>query len=293
MPQVVDNCALAKDTVAQAYLHKVQGHTGIYCIALNRPKSRNAISVQLLKDLSASLDQALNEKGLNVLIFYSSTIGSFCSGADLIERRSMSEIQVREFLGNIRNIFNGIDDLPFPTIAAIDGPAMGGGLELALTCDFRIAASTVNKISFPECRLGIIPGAGGTQRAPRLIGMTKAKELIFTGRELTAHQAQELGTSTPYKLNIFAKLHSGLVDYVAASGTTAFQRALELADEMALSAPLALRAAKAAVSRSLDGPLDIALNHELACYEPLLGTKDRIEALVAFREKRKPVFIGE
>ncbi|KAK7060236.1 hypothetical protein VNI00_001001 [Paramarasmius palmivorus] len=277
MPQLVADSAIAKDTVAQAYLHKVQGHPGVYCIALNRPKSRNAISMQLLKDLRASLDQALNEKGLNVLIFYSSTIGSFCSGADLIERRSMSEIQVREFLANIREIFNGIDDLPFPTIAAIDGPAMGGGLELALTCDFRIAANDVSKISFPECRLGIIPGAGGTQRAPRLIGMTKAKELIFTGRELTARQAQELG----------------LVDYVAAPGTTAFQRALELADEMALSAPLALRAAKAAVSRSLDCPLDVALNHELACYEPLLGTKDRMEALVAFREKRSPVFIGE
>ncbi|KAK1220715.1 hypothetical protein PQX77_016541 [Marasmius sp. AFHP31] len=265
------------DTVAQAYLHKVQGHPGVYCIALNRPKSRNAISVQLLKDIQASLDQALNEKGLNVLVFYSSSAGSFCSGADLKERRTMTEPQVREFLANIRHIFNRIDDLPFPTIAAIDGPAMGGGLELALTCDFRIAASEVDKISFPEVRLGIIPGAGGTQRAPRLIGMTKAKELIFTGRELGAHEAHDLG----------------LVDYVASPESTAFQRALQLADEMAHSAPLALRAAKAAMSRSLDTPLDVALDHELACYEPLLRTKDRVEALVAFREKRAPVFTGE
>ncbi|KAG7097475.1 hypothetical protein E1B28_004818 [Marasmius oreades] len=186
---------LKNDTLAQAYLHKVQGHPGVYCIALNRPRSRNAISVQLLKDIQTSLELAINEKGLNVLIFYSSTSGSFCSGADLKERRTMTEAQVREFLANIRNVFNHIDDLPFPTIAAIDGPAMGGGLELALACDFRIAASEVDKISFPEVRLGIIPGAGGTQRAPRLIGMTKAKELIFTGKELVAHEALDLGDS--------------------------------------------------------------------------------------------------
>ncbi|KAK7452642.1 hypothetical protein VKT23_012041 [Stygiomarasmius scandens] len=266
-----------QDTLAQAYLHKVHSHPGVYCIALNRPKSKNAISVQLLEDLRVALDQAMSEKMLNVLIFYSSSPGAFCSGADLIERRSMTDEQVREFLSNIRDIFNRIDNLPFPTIAAIDGPALGGGLELALTCDFRIAASDVTRISFPEVRLGIIPGAGGTQRAPRLIGMSKAKELIFTGRVLTARDAKDLG----------------LVDYVASSSSTAFERALELAKEMSFSAPLALRAAKTAMSRSLDTPLDEALNHERACYEPLLGTKDRVEALVAFREKRRPVFVGE
>ncbi|KIK69356.1 hypothetical protein GYMLUDRAFT_35429 [Collybiopsis luxurians FD-317 M1] len=219
----------------------------------------------------------MSEKMLNVLIFYSSSLGAFCSGADLVERKSMSEDQVREFLSNIRLVFNFIDNLPFPTIAAIDGPALGGGLELALTCDFRIAASDVTKISFPEVRLGIIPGAGGTQRAPRLIGMSKAKELIFTGRNLTARDAQDLG----------------LVDYVASSSSTAFERALELAKDMSQSAPLALRAAKAAISHTLDTPLDAALNHERTCYESLLSTRDRMEALTAFREKRKPVFVGE
>ncbi|KAF9077085.1 ClpP/crotonase-like domain-containing protein [Rhodocollybia butyracea] len=205
--------------LAQAYLHKVHSHPGVYCIALNRPKSKNAISVQLLEDLRIALDQASSEKMLNVLIFYSSTPGAFCSGADLIERKSMTDAQVCDFLSNIREVFNLIDDLPFPTIAAIDGPALGGGLELALTCDFRIAASNVTKMSFPEVRLGIIPGAGGTQRTPRLIGMSKAKELIFTGRNLTARDAQDLG----------------LVDYVADPSSTAFERALELAKDMALS----------------------------------------------------------
>lgn len=189
----------------------------------------------------------------------------------------MNEDQVRDFLSQLRLVFSSIDRLEFPTICAIDGPALGGGLELALTCDFRICARDVTKISFPEVRLGIIPGAGGTQRAPRLIGMTKAKELIFTGRSLTASDALELG----------------LVDYLADSSSTAYERALKLAEEMAHSAPLALRAAKIAISRSCELPLESALDHERLCYEPLLDTQDRLEALDAFKEKRTPVFIGK
>ncbi|KAL1746977.1 ClpP/crotonase-like domain-containing protein [Schizophyllum fasciatum] len=260
------------EPTAQAYFHKVAHLKGVYGIALNRPKSRNAISVQLL------------EPAVQCLIFHSSTPGCFCSGADLIERRQMTDADVHRFLANLRRVFSRIDRLEFPSICAIDGPALGGGLELALTCDFRIAGESrrprprnVTKISFPETRLGIIPGGGGTQRAPRLIGMTKAKELIFTGRELTAADAQELG----------------LVDYVADHTQTAYERALLLATEIAKSAPLALRAAKAAISRSLEFPLDEALDYERSCYEPLLKTQDRTEALDAFREKRAPVFIGK
>ncbi|KAF9018445.1 ClpP/crotonase [Hymenopellis radicata] len=253
----------------QAYFHKVANLKGVYCVALNRPKAKNAISTTMLQFL-------MHENRLTVLIFYSSTPGSFCAGADLIERRSMSDEQVRDFLTRLRLVFSRIENLAFATICAIDGPALGGGLELALTCDFRICARDVTKISFPEVRLGIIPGAGGTQRAPRLIGVTKTKELIFTGRSLTALDALELG----------------LVDYVSDASQTAFERALKLAEEMAHSAPLALRAAKLAISRSCELPLESALDHERRCYEPLLQSKDRIEALDAFREKRKPMFIG-
>ncbi|KAK0445443.1 ClpP/crotonase-like domain-containing protein [Armillaria borealis] len=285
---------MPSEPTPQAYFHKVPNLKGVYCIALNRPKSKNAISVQMLQDIENAIQQAVEEPSLNVLIFYSSTPGSFCAGADLIERRSMNEDQVRDFLSQLRLVFSSIDRLEFPTICAIDGPALGGGLELALTCDFRIcgaaqtsvpdavmmmlfAARDVTKISFPEVRLGIIPGAGGTQRAPRLIGMTKAKELIFTGRSLTASDALELG----------------LVDYLADSSSTAYERALKLSEEMAHSAPLALRAAKTAISRSCELPLESALVHERLCYEPLLDTQDRLEALDAFKEKRTPVFIGK
>ncbi|KAL1683540.1 ClpP/crotonase-like domain-containing protein [Schizophyllum commune] len=265
------------EPAAQAYFHKVAQLKGVYGIALNRPKSKNAISVQLLEDLECAIEQAIAEPSVQCLIFHSSTPGCFCSGADLIERRQMSDADVHRFLANLRRVFSRIDHLEFPSICAIDGPALGGGLELALTCDFRIAARNVTKISFPETRLGIIPGGGGTQRAPRLIGLTKAKELIFTGRELTAADAQELG----------------LVDYVADHTQTAYERALLLAAEIAKSAPLALRAAKAAISRSLEFSLDDALDYERSCYEPLLKTQDRTEALDAFREKRAPVFVGK
>ncbi|KAK0210401.1 ClpP/crotonase-like domain-containing protein [Desarmillaria ectypa] len=268
---------MPSEPTPHAYFHKVPSIKDVYCIALNRPKSRNAISVQMLQDIESAIQQAVEEPSLNVLIFYSSTPGSFCAGADLVERRSMNEDQVRDFLSHLRLVFSSIDRLEFPTICAIDGPALGGGLELALTCDFRICARDVTKISFPEVRLGIIPGAGGTQRAPRLIGMTKAKGLIFTGRSLTASDALELG----------------LVDYLADSSSTAYERALKLAEEMAHGAPLALRAAKIAISRSCELPLESALDHERLCYEPLLDTQDRLEALDAFKEKRTPVFIGK
>jgi methylglutaconyl-CoA hydratase len=130
---------------------------------------------------------------IRVLIIRSSERGSFCSGADLVERRTMSAAAVSDFLSDLRLAFSALEDFRMPTIAAIDGPALGGGLELALACDFRIAGRDVTKIGLPETKLGIIPGAGGTQRAARLLGITKAKELIFTGRMLTASEALTYG----------------------------------------------------------------------------------------------------
>jgi len=139
------------------------------------------------------------------------------------------------------------------------------------------AGHSVAKIGLPETRLGIIPGAGGTQRLTRLLGLSKAKSLIFTGRSLSALEAQGLG----------------LVDYVSSSDTSAFDRALQLAEEISQNAPLALRAAKQAISRALDLSLETGLDFERASYEPLLKTSDRTEALNAFKEKRPPIFKGE
>ncbi|QRV86116.1 enoyl-CoA hydratase/isomerase family protein [Ceratobasidium sp. AG-Ba] len=264
-------------TPKTCYLEQAKGVVGVCNLVLNRPKARNALSVQLVDELAEELNKVINDRTIQVLIIRSSSDVAFCAGADLIERRSMTEAQVEAFLVKLNRVLSRLDSFPIPTIAAIDGPALGGGLELALTCDFRVAGSNVTKMGFPEVKLGVIPGAGGTQRAPRVIGLTRAKEAVFTGRMLDAQVAKEWG----------------LVDYVADVPMTAYDRALELAAEMAGGAPLALRAAKASISLALEVPLDAGLEHERACYEPLLSTRDRVEALDAFREKRAPVFRGE
>ncbi|KDQ08840.1 hypothetical protein BOTBODRAFT_47951 [Botryobasidium botryosum FD-172 SS1] len=265
--------ALARD----AFLEPVQGHPSIACLSLNRPKTKNAISMNMLKELRESLEEAASDNSISVLILRSTAPGAFCAGADLSERRTMTMAQVNKFLTNLRSTFSLLENLPMPTIAAIDGPALGGGLEMALSCDIRVAGRDATKIGLPEARLGIIPGAGGTQRAARILGLPRAKALIFTGKMLTAEEAKEWD----------------VVDFLAEPSTTAYDRALALAQEMTNSAPLALRAAKLSISRAFDLPLESGLDFERACYAPLLKTKDRDEALEAFREKRKAIFRGE
>ncbi|KAJ8473508.1 hypothetical protein ONZ45_g16265 [Pleurotus djamor] len=261
----------------QAFLEPVPSHPGITWLSLNRPKSKNAISLTLLKELTQCIEAAHYDPSVRVLILRSTTVGSFCAGADLIERRTMTKTQVDKFLVDLRGALGKLEALPMPTIAAIDGPALGGGLELSLACDLRVAGSTVTKIGLPETKLGIIPGAGGTQRVTRLIGPSRAKDLIFTARSLNANEA----------------LSWGLVDYVAPEESTAYDHAVKVATQIAANAPLALRAAKQAISRSEDLSLESGLDFERASYEVLLKTQDRLEALEAFKAKRPAVFKGE
>ncbi|KAF8812276.1 enoyl-CoA hydratase [Phlegmacium glaucopus] len=261
----------------QAFLEPLDSHPGISCLSLNRPQSKNAISTTLLQQLRESLETVHFDKSVRVLILRSTTIGSFCAGADLIERRTMSQVQVAKFLADLRDALGKLESLPMPTIAAIDGPALGGGLELSLACDLRVAGHEVTKIGLPETSLGIIPGAGGTQRATRILGPSKAKDLIFTARTLSAVEALEWG----------------LVNYISSPGATAFDRSLSLAESIVKNAPLALRAAKQAISRSEDLPLETGLDFERASYETLLTSQDRTEALQAFKEKRRPIFKGQ
>lgn len=198
----------------------------------------------------------------------------------------MSEPEVVEFLAKLRKLVGKLADFPVPTIAVLQGSALGGGLELALACDFRVGGSVggiaendKTKIGFPETHLGIIPGAGGTQRAPRLIGLSRAKELVYTGKLLNTKEAHEWG--------IIDHLADGEED-----GEEAIKRALRLAQSMTRSAPLALASAKKAMTIGADLELEKALDWEESCYEVLLPTQDRREALVAFAEKRKPKFVG-
>ncbi|KAI0723071.1 ClpP/crotonase [Earliella scabrosa] len=265
----------ANASTAEAYLD--HDRAGITSLLLNRPKTKNAISLRLLKELQTCLDTVQFDRSTRVLIIRSSTPGSFCAGADLGERATMTKAQVDKFLIDLRRALGTLENLPMPTIAAIDGPALGGGLEMALACDLRVAGHSATKIGLPETRLGIIPGAGGTQRLTRLLGIAKAKNLIFTAKALTAQEA----------------LNYGVVDYVSEPESSAYDRALQLAEEISASAPLALRAAKQAISRVPDVGFESGLDFERAAYEPLLHSKDRLEALQAFKEKRAPNFKGE
>ncbi|KAF8917826.1 ClpP/crotonase-like domain-containing protein [Mucidula mucida] len=259
-----------------AFLEQIPSHPGVTCLSLNRPGSKNAISRQMLQEIETSLETVSFDNSVRVLIVRSTSPDAFCAGADLIERRSMTPVQVSKFLDDLRSTLDLLEALPMPTIAAIDGPALGGGLELSLACDLRVAGHHVTKIGLPETKLGIIPGAGGTQRTARLIGLSKAKDLIFTARMLTASEALDWGISTGH----------------------GFDRALSLAKSISANAPLALRAAKRAISFSEDlplgkGKLSTGLDFERVAYDPLLKTADRREALEAFKEKRSPVFKGE
>jgi len=172
-------------------------------------------------------------------------------------------------------MFTQLEKLPMPTIAAIEGAALGGGLELALCCDLRVAGSGA-KLGLPETSLGIIPGAGGTQRLPRLIGLSKAKELMFTAERIQSERALELG----------------LVNHAVDAGR-ATEKALEIAGRIAVNGPVAVRLAKQAASAGMQADVTTGMDIERGCYAQVITTKDRTEGLVAFREKRKPVYKGE
>jgi methylglutaconyl-CoA hydratase len=242
---------------------------------MNRPETKNAIGRTFLTQLEESIAHLRHSKTTRVVILRSDVAGAFCAGADLKERAVMNELEVSQFVYQLRSTFSALENLPMPTIAAIDGVALGGGLEIALACDLRVAGAD-SKIGLPETKLAIIPGAGGTQRLPRIVGVAKAKELIFTARILNGHQAHQYG----------------LVNDVADTGK-AFDKALALAREIRPKGPIALRMAKFAVSHGFEVDKSSGMMIEQAAYAQVIPTKDRVEALKAFKEKREPVFLGE
>jgi methylglutaconyl-CoA hydratase len=187
----------------------------------------------------------------------------------------MNPTEVASFVDRLRSTFTALENMPMPTIAAIDGVALGGGLELALACDLRVASSD-SKLGLVETKLAIIPGAGGTQRLPRIIGIAKAKELIFTARMFDGNYAESIG----------------LANAVSEPGK-AYEKALELAREIKPRGPVGVRMAKLAISKGMEVDKASGFAFEEAAYAQVIPTKDRLEALAAFREKRDPVFIGE
>ena len=252
---------------------------GIVVFGINRPKAMNALSKNLVRNLSSAIDAVKFDKNVRVLIIRSHAKGAFCAGADLKERAKMSPAEVGPFVSKGREIIGAWDKLPMPVIAAIDGVALGGGLEMALACDLRVASDNA-KLGLTETRLAIIPGGGGTQRLPRLVGQGLAKELIYTARILSGKDAANIG------------LVNHCVDQNE-EGDAAYLRSLQLAREILPNGPVGVAMAKMAINKGSEVDLASGLSFEEAAYAQVIPTKDRIEALTAFREKRKPVFRGE
>lgn len=248
---------------------------GIFIITLNRPEAANALSIQLLKELREIIHSCKVDRSIRCIILSGSGERAFCAGADLKERSLMTINQVGDAVALIGECINSIEELPQPVIAAINGAALGGGLELALACDLLIASETA-KFGLTETSLGILPGAGGTQRLPRLIGLGRAKELIYTARILDTKEAKEIG----------------LIQYITKAGLLK-EKALEIAGRITLNAPLAIQQAKKCMNKGMGVDLKTGLLLERLAYETTIPTKDRIEGLQASKEKRLPRFKGE
>ena len=247
---------------------------GVTVITLNRPEVMNSFNFALLYALAAKIADIRFDPDIRVIIITGAGDRAFCSGADLKERATLSPIQVKEYIFTIRNLFTAIEQLNKPVIAAVNGVALGGGTELALAADIRIASETAS-MGLTETRLAIIPGAGGTQRLPRLVGKGKAKELIFTGKRIGAAEASAIG----------------LVNRVCAPEVL-IDTCRQMAAEICETGPVAIEQANYAINYGMETDLSTGLAIESNAYWVCIPTEDRLEGLAAFKEKRKPVFKG-
>jgi enoyl-CoA hydratase/carnithine racemase len=244
-------------------------------LTLNRPEVMNCLNFDLLYALRDTLDSLQYRADIRTVIITGKGDKSFCAGADLKERASLTPDQVKKFILTIRNLLTSLQNLPMPVISAVNGVALGGGTEVALASDIRIASETAS-MGLTETRLAIIPGGGGTQRLPRIIGVAKAKELIFTGRRVDAKEALEIG----------------LVNKVT-SPETLLAECLKMADMIAETGPIAVEMAKYAIDKGIETDLATGLAIESNAYRVTIPTEDRVEGLTAFREKRKPQYKGK
>ncbi len=237
---------------------------GIAELQLNRPEVRNAINLEMVREMGAALESLVSRDEVRAVVLSGSGGKAFASGADVVELRERTHREA--FFAINASLFQKLEDFPRPTIAAIEGYALGGGLELALACDLRVAARTA-RVGLPEATLGIYPAAGGTFRLPRLIGLGRAKDLIFTGRILEAEEA--------YALGIFERL---------CEPGQALQTAKELGRAIALAAPLAVQVAKMALNSAARGAEPTGV--ERLGQALLFDSAEKRERMTAFLEKR-------
>ena len=253
----------------------VEEDAGIATLTLNRPEVMNSFNFSLLHALRDQIESFRFRRDLRVIIITGNGEKAFCSGADLKERATLGPDQVREYIYTIRNLFTSIEELNKPVIAAVNGIALGGGTELSLASDIRIASSNAS-MGLTETRLAIIPGAGGTQRLPRLVGKGKAKELIFTGQRIDAQEALKIG----------------LVNKIC-DPQDLLAECQKMAAMICETGPVAIEQAKYAINYGLETDMHTGLAIESNAYWVCIPTEDRLEGLTAFREKRKPVYKGQ
>lgn len=259
----------------EAFPIEVEQRGGVVIWTLDREARRNSLSRATLLAFGKLTREALSNPSVRAIVITGRGDRAFCAGADLKERQGMSENDIRVQVELYRSELGPLDRSPKPVVAAINGVAFGGGLELALVCDLRVAAAHA-ELGLPETTLGIIPGAGGTQRLPRVVGEARAKEMILLGRKLSAREA----------------LAWGLVNRVTPPDTSVIDDTLSFIEPIANGAPIAQRAALEAIDRSFDVPLELGLELEKVSYDKVLVSQDRREALAAFAEKRRPSFLG-
>lgn len=243
-------------------------------IVLDRPEAMNAVSTAMARAIAAATAEVAADESVRCVVLTSSHAKAFCVGADLKERNSFTDADLMEQRPVARAAYGGVLDLPVPAIAAVDGFALGGGFELALSCDIVVAGDAA-LVGLPEVSVGVIPGGGGTQLLVRRVGWSRAARAIFTAARLQAREALDLGA----------------VDEVVPAGT-ARERALEIARAIAANSPVGLRNAKRAMRLGADVDLAAGLEIEDGCWRATAFSGDRREGVAAFAEKRRPVWPG-
>jgi enoyl-CoA hydratase len=258
-----------------AYQHIIYDVTdGIAVITFNRPKALNALNNELLGEFSQALDEVAANEDIRVLVLTGAGEKAFVAGADISELVTCDALKAKNFSRLGHAVIGRLQQLAIPVIAAVNGFALGGGSEMALACDFIYAAENA-MFGLPEINLGLIPGFGGTQRLPRLIGKNRAKELIFTGKMIPAAEAQSYG----------------LVNRVC-SPDKLMEEVLETAKAIAAKGRVSLRSAKQAINRGADADLATGCGIEIDAFALCFASEDAQEGTRAFLEKRKPDFKG-
>jgi len=256
------------------YIIYKKENDGVAIIILNRPKALNAFNKEVINEVLIALEDAEEDENVRVVVLTGAGEKAFSAGADIKAMKGMTPLKARELslMGN--KLCRAIEDFRKPVIAAINGYALGGGLEVAMACDLRLASEKA-RMGQTEINIGLIPGWGGTQRLTRLIGKTRTKELVFTGKMIDAKTAEQWGL-----INMVLP-SDGFMEHVK-----------KFAAELAKKAPVALRIAKSLIDKGADVDLEVALALEREGFAVVASTEDLQEGVIAFMERRKPEFKG-